>query len=177
MNILNKENIDEIVSVLNEGKICVLPTDTVYGLHCLAFDNKGIEKIHLLKKEDLNKPLINLISCKEDIKRFGISLNDIDNNIVDNYWPGPNTVIFKKDNGDTVSFRLPNDSFLISILEKTGPLVSTSANIHGLPSACDIEEASNYFEDNVDLYIDGGILNNPPSSIFKIEGGNIDKIR
>ncbi len=176
--VVGKKEKEKIIDFLKSGGVCVLPTDTVYGLHCLASNKKGIEKIHLLKKEEKDKPLINLISDKKDVSGFGIKVGESEKIIIDKYWPGPNTIIFGKNDGSTVSFRVPADKFLIEIIKRTGPLVSTSANIHGYPPAKNVDEAIEYFGDEIDLYVDGGNLGNPPSSIYKIEDdGGFTKIR
>ncbi len=76
-----------------------------------------------------------------------------------------------------MSFRFPKDKFLIEIMNKTGPLISTSANLHGRPHAMNIQQAFEYFGSSIDFYVNGGDLNNEPSSIYNIFDGRLEKIR
>lgn len=177
MRILKKNQISEISKLLLDGFVGVLPTDTVYGLHCLAHEDTLVKRIHDIKGEDYDKPLIVLISDYTDLVKFNVDLNEYENEIAKKYWPGHNTLIFTAKDGTTKSFRIPQDSFLTEVLKVTGPLVSTSANIHGKPQSNSINEACDYFGVTVDFYVDGGNLNNPPSSIYKIEGNNLIKLR
>jgi len=68
-----------------------------------------------------------------------------------------------------LAFRMPKQKKLLNILNKTGPLASTSANLSGQLPAKNIKEAEKYFGRKVDFYIDGGELNNTPSTIISIK--------
>lgn len=170
--ILKIAQIEQIAREILNKKIAVLPTDTIYGLHCLALEQSLINRIYELKQRPEKMPLITLISDISDLDNLGISLNNFEKDQTSKYWPGPNTLIINER-----SFRLPNNEFLNKLLQFTGPLVSTSANLHGQPNAKNVQEAQNYFGDGVDLYVDNGELNNPPSSIYKIEKDFVTKIR
>jgi len=170
-------DIDQVISLLKQRKIGVLPTDTIYGIHCLAGEDSLLSKVYELKGREENIPLITLISNTKELEKFGLVIGDFERKVMNQYWPGPNTLIFKNSLGGSKSFRLPKSSFLTSILIKTGPLISTSANIHGMPSSKNIHQAISYFGEKVDFYVDGGDLNNPPSSIYKLEQGSVTKIR
>lgn len=175
--ILKKSDIQEIIKLLKDGKIGILPTDTVYGIHCLSSNKDQVDKIHILKKEDVSIPLITLIDNVKYLSDFGVEIRAFEKDSISKYWPGTNTLIFITKEGGTKSFRIPSDDFLISILKETGPLVSTSANTHGGPTCLNIKGAIKYFGDGVDFYVDGGNLNSPPSNIYRIEKGSIIKIR
>jgi tRNA threonylcarbamoyl adenosine modification protein (Sua5/YciO/YrdC/YwlC family) len=177
MQIFDTNNLIEIIKLLNDGKIGVLPTDTIYGLHCSIFREASVQKIYELKGKDKNMPFITLISDQSELNKFNLILGDLEAELCKKYWPGPNTIIFQTKSGETRSFRVPDNSFLQSVLKQTGPLLSTSANTHGGMFSKDIKEATLYFGDNVDFYVDAGLLNNPPSSIYKIEGSSVHKIR
>lgn len=175
--VLNTTEVDKIVNLLKEGNIGVLPTDTIYGLHCLAERQDFIDKISDLKGREKTIPMITVISDEKDLTSFGIELGDFEKELVNKYWPGPNTLIFDTKDGGTRSFRIPDNDFLLSVLQKCGPLISTSANPHEMPFSKNISQAMEYFGDKVDFYVDGGELNNPPSSVYKISGGEVSKIR
>jgi L-threonylcarbamoyladenylate synthase len=171
------KDIDQIVMLLKEGKIGVLPTDTIYGLHCSATRQGLIDKVSDLKGREKIIPMITLISSEDEVSSLGIEVGELEKELMRKYWPGPNTFIFDAQDGSTKSFRLPKNNFLTSVLRETGPLISTSANPHEMPVSKDVNQAVNYFGEKVDFYVDGGVLDNPPSSIYKISKGLVTKIR
>ena len=167
-------------NLLAERKVGVIPTDTIYGISCLAFDKNSVEKIYKIKQRDFNKPFIILIPSIKDLNRFGISITSNEKIILNKYWPGPVSIVLNVEDEryeflhrgtKTLAFRLPDYSGLNKLLSRTGPLVSTSANISNTKSAKSIEEAIEIFKNTVDFYLDVGPLNNPPSKIIRIENG------
>jgi len=166
---------------LKSGKVGIIPTDTIYGISCLASSKENIEKIYEIKGRDYTKPFIVLISRIENLKEFGISPSDKESEILSKYWPGPVSIILdiKDDKFHylhrgkmSLAFRLPDDKKLIYILNKTGPLVSTSANISGLPTINGVMEAGEYFDKTLDFMLDIGPLSDrKPSRIIQIKNG------
>ncbi len=167
----------KISNLLLDKKVGVMPTDTIYGLHCLANDLASIDRIYQIKQRPDKMPFITLVENASCLVEFGVSLNDFLEEQINIHWPGPNTLIFKLNDGSTRSFRQPNNIFLQEILSQTGPLISTSSNIHGQPSAISIQEAQKYFDTQVDFYVDAGILNNPPSSVYDLSQNSLIKLR
>lgn len=171
---------------IREGKIGVLPTDTIYGLVCSAFAQRSVEEIYKLKGRKSDKPLIVLIASKDDLVKFGVVTNKSTNKVCDKYWPGPVSIIFPcKDEalsyihrgGETIAFRVPKPKWLRKLLLEVGPLVAPSANPEGQPPANDVNEAKRYFGNRVSFYINGGKLDSPPSTIISLVGGNEHQIR
>lgn len=174
--------------ILVQGGIAVLPTDTIYGLHCLATNKAGIERIYKLKGRDTSKPFIVLISSLDDLKLFGVKLDDKLKKLLKDYWPGPNSIIFPIPDADgefvylhrgtnSLAFRLPAYKPLTELLHQTGPLVSTSANPSGHPPAPDISTAKGYFGKKVDFYFDAGKLIGTPSRVYALRNGDLEQIR
>lgn len=177
MNIYNTFEISEISQDLLNGNVVCMPTDTIYGLHCIFGHQSAIEKIYKIKQRPLNLPLITIISKDYDITQFGIYPDFEQKIILGNYWPGNNTIIFELEDGGTVSLRKPDNNFLDKILSVTGPLISTSANMHGSPNIKTINEAASLFGEQVDSYVDGGRLEGKPSNIYKLHGSELIKQR
>jgi L-threonylcarbamoyladenylate synthase len=117
MQVLKFKHIDKIVDAINTNKACVVETDTVMGV--LAKDPKIIYE---LKKRDQAKKLILFIPSRKQVT----GLSSEHNALINQFWPGQLTIIFKG-----VGYRLPNHPKLIKIIEKTGPLYSSSANLSG----------------------------------------------
>ncbi len=175
--LLTPDKTAQIADLLLAGNIGVLPTDTVYGLHCLAQDITLRQEIIDLKGRDAKMPMITLISSIAQLANYDLAIGKFEQTAIATYWPGPNTLIFKTSTGETLSFRLPANPFLTDILNRTGPLISTSANLHGKPHATTIQQAQDYFGAKVDFYVDGGELTNAPSSVYKVYDGVLEKLR
>lgn len=78
----------------------------------------------------------------------------------------------------SLAVRIPDDKVLLELLERTGPLLTSSANLPDQPVSSNIAEARNYFGDNVDFYVDGGDLSDhQPSTIIRIIDDAIEIIR
>jgi L-threonylcarbamoyladenylate synthase len=170
------KKLDESVDRIKAGEIGVIPTDTVYGLAGSALLPHTIEKIYTIKKRDRTKPMIVLTREMRDLDQFGISLTNQMTDFLQQYWPGPVSIVLPCHNPNLeylhrgtegIAFRLPGSEELREFLLKTGPIVATSANPQSEPIATTIEEARDYFHDQVDFYVDGGPINNQPSTIIR----------
>ena len=179
---------DDIITILKNGGVGILPTDTIYGLVGLALSKKAVEKIYQLKKRGPAKPFIILIADIEDLKKFGVALDESAKNILDKFWPGPVSVILRcpklksglsylRPLNKTLAFRCPKDKRLNNLLKETGPLVAPSANPERLPPAETIKQAKEYFGDKVDFYLDAGTIKSAPSALIALQGGQIEILR
>lgn len=160
------QKIKNIIKILKNGGVGVMPTDTIYGLVGSAFRKKAVARIYKIKKRNKKKKLIILISSINDLKKFGIqpSLIRANRRILEKVWPGKVSVILSG-----IAFRLPAKKSLIEIIKKTGPLVAPSANPEGLKPAENVSQAKKYFSDKVDFYLSGGTLKGKPSTLIKID--------
>ncbi|MFA6325393.1 MAG: L-threonylcarbamoyladenylate synthase [Candidatus Paceibacterota bacterium] len=177
---LNEKN---AIDILKNGGIGVIPTDTVYGLVGSALSKEIVERIYKVKGRDVKKPFVVLISSLNDLKKFGISVQSS----LNKYWPGKISIVLPCKNKKfiylhrgmkSIAFRLPSKKSLVEILKKTGPLVSTSANLSYLKSAENINEAKKYFKNDVDFYLPGGTLKGKPSVLIKFDkNGEVEVLR
>ena len=176
----------EIIRILKEGGVGVLPTDTIYGLVGCALSEPTVARVYQVRKRKPEKPLIILIGAIKDLRLFGISEESEEVKIAQKSWPGKVSIILPCDDSrfeylhrgtKTLAFRFPDKQELLDILEKTGPLVAPSANREGEPPAVTIQEAKDYFGNEIDFYEDGGVIKSEPSAIFKITGRETTIIR
>lgn len=187
---INKAQVDLAISYFNIGKVVVYPTDTVYGLGCLATDAKAIKKIYAIKKREKNKPLLILAKNLETIKKYCFLNKKQENYIKEARLEGkPVSFVLKKKGKlpkelsggkDSIAVRLPDllkNHFLTKILEGVeGPIVSTSFNISGKKILGDLRDLENYFkEEKPDLVIDAGIIKTEPSRLVDIR--DLDDIK
>lgn len=176
----------EIAEILKSGGVGVLPTDTMYGIVGSALNKKAVAKIYSLRKRNLKKPLIVLISGYSDLLKLGIKLKLSEGKLLKKIWPAPVSVILpcQKESlkylhrgTKALAVRMPKNKFLISILSQTGPLVAPSANLEGQPPAKTIKEAKKYFGDRVDFYFDAGKKAIIPSTLIEIKKTGIQILR
>ena len=176
----------DVAELLMQGGVGVLPTDTLYGLVGSALDPDVVARIYDLKERDPEKPLIVLISDIEQLESFGVVLSDEIEDMLGAYWPGPNTLILPTvdeqfsyiDRGTgAIAFRLPASEELRDLIREVGPLVAPSANKEGMPPARNTDEAKQYFGTDVDFYVDGGDLDNKPSTIIAFDGDEVITVR
>jgi L-threonylcarbamoyladenylate synthase len=184
---LNKTKIKEIGLMLKKGQIGVFLSDTIYGIFTSALNKNSIEKIYTIRKRSIDKPMIILISSFVDLEFLGISVTQKIESILKKVWPGPVSVILDCESSDlkylhrgtnSLAFRIPNNEFLLSLLNESGPLVAPSANFEGDSPAPNITLAKQYFGDEVDFYIDGGEAPiSKPSTLIKIVNDEIELLR
>ena len=176
------KTLEEVIEKLKNGKVSVLPTDTIYGLVGSALSKKVVERIYRLKKRDPKKPMIILISSIDDLDLFEIEVTPQIKRILKKLWPGKVSIIlpsllkkfsYLHRGAKTLAFRLPQLKWLRNLLKETGPLVAPSANPEGLPPAVTVSQAREYFGENVDFYLDGGELSGSPSTLIQIKKGKI----
>ena len=168
------------------GSVGIMPSDTVYGIFARALNSASVERIYSIKKRDLNKPFIILISDISDLDTLGIKLSDRQFSFVNKYWPGPLSLIFDcKDSKleylhrrtNSLAIRLPKDDWLRSLIKITGPLVAPSANLQNFPTVKIIDEAVNIFGDKVDFYVNGGICEGKPSTLVRFNNNKFEVLR
>lgn len=161
--------------ILKNGGLVILPTDTLYGIVTSALIPKAVERVFQLRKRNRDKAVIILISDQTGLEQFSIELDERGWDFLRSVWPGkvtvalPTTALSDWDHlhrgTNSIAFRVPANDALCNLLKQTGPLIAPSANIAGLPPATTITAAQEYFGDQVDLYIDGGVRESHPSTL------------
>ncbi|MCR5495707.1 MAG: threonylcarbamoyl-AMP synthase [Treponema sp.] len=168
--------IEKCVKFLQEEKVLILPTDTVYGFSGII--GKTDSLIRKIKGRAENKPFIVLISQAEDLKEI---TDDCIPEKLMKFWPGPLTVIVndKKNPGNTVAVRCPGDQWLRKVIKLCGsPIYSTSVNRSGSPVLGKLEEIRKEFEEEVSMIVENGdAKSSVPSTIVKIEGDTYSIVR
>jgi L-threonylcarbamoyladenylate synthase len=147
------EQVRQAADVLASGQVAALPTDTVYGLSCLADDAAAIARLFAIKRRLPGKPFIILVSSLAMAKRFCL-VSRRQEAYLRSVWPGPVTVILDARPGtlpvaffsETVAVRLPRNRFLLKLLRLLRrPIISTSCNISGEAVLRDIAGLEEYF--------------------------------
>ncbi len=176
----------DIVKILQNGGIGVVPTDTIYGLVGSAFSEQAVRRIYKVRGRNPNKPCIILISSISDLKKFGVSDSAIKTHreIFEKVWPGKVSLILPIEKSfyrklkylhrgtKTLAFRLPKKKSLINLLQKTDSLIAPSANPEGKSSARSVSEAKKYFRQKVDFYVSEGTKSSKPSTLISLTKEN-----
>ncbi len=163
------------IKFLDEGKIICYPTDTVYGIGCRINFIESVKKIFEIKKRDITKPLsvaiYDLNTAKEFVKLDDKAEKFVKENLVKIYT----FIVPKTDkisdiitaNKDAVGIRIINNEIVKSLTEKY-PIITTSANISGNPSAKNFEEIDERIKNKVDLILTGECKYKIPSTIIDL---------
>lgn len=163
--VINPRNVDEAALCLKNGGTVVFPTETVYGLGADAFNPDAIDKIYQAKGRPSDNPLIIHISQTSDIDKLVSCVSTDARLLIDAFWPGPLTLVFKKrpevlakvtGGLDTVAVRFPSNKFATELIAKSGVFVAApSANLSGSPSPTVCEDVISDLDGRVDYIIDG----------------------
>ncbi len=163
---INEDNLDEIIKAYKDGEVIAFPTETVYGLGANIYDDEAIGKIYQAKNRPKDNPLIahigNISQLESLVKEIPIKAKLL----IDSFWPGPLTIIFKKNKDisqiataglDTIGIRMPDHPVIETILIKGNlVLVAPSANISGSPSPTTMKHVLADLDSLIYGIIDGG---------------------
>jgi L-threonylcarbamoyladenylate synthase len=171
-----------VAQALTRGSVGVIPTDTVYGLVCLAANEQSVARLYALKRRE-RKPGTLIAANTDQLIELGIKKRYL--TAVDRFWPGSVSIIiptpelsYLRQDVSGLAVRVPGMELVSELLSKTGPLITTSANQPGEPTSSNVAEAQVYFGDAVDFYVDGGDLSGlPPSTLIRIIDDSIEVLR
>ena len=165
---------------VRRGELVVLPTDTVYGVGADAFDPAAVRRLLKAKGRGREMPPPVLVSAATTLDALAVGIPGYARALVEHFWPGPLTLVCTQqsslqwDLGDTrgtVAVRMPDHELVLEILERTGPLAVSSANITGRPPAADADAAEEMLGEDVSVIIDGGpARGDQPSTIVDVTG-------
>lgn len=159
---------------VRRGELVVIPTDTVYGVAADAFSPAAVQKLLDAKGRTRQSPPPVLVPGVATLEALAAEVPDAVRKLVDAFWPGGLTIVLPAqpslawDLGDTdgtVAVRMPNNRIALELLEETGPLAVSSANLTGKPAATTAQDAMDMLGDSVDVYLDGGSSESTASTI------------
>jgi L-threonylcarbamoyladenylate synthase len=157
--------LDAATEAVRRGEAIILPTDTVYGIGCDAFDASAVAAMMAAKGRDRQAPPPVLVHSADAAASLASEFPPQAAALADAFWPGGLTLIVKArptltwDLGETkgtVALRVPNHPVALALLARTGPLAVTSANLTGEPPATTAEEAEHALGGSVAIVLDGG---------------------
>ncbi|HMB24982.1 MAG TPA: L-threonylcarbamoyladenylate synthase, partial [Anaerolineales bacterium] len=160
----SSDTISRAYQILQMGGLVAFPTDTVYGVGALAFDEKAVESIYTAKDRPVEKAIPILISDPGDLEKIGIDIPRAARQLASRFWPGPLTLLVPKrldlpesvSATSTVGVRVPDHEVARSLLRLAGPMAVTSANVSGAQSPATSQEVYEQLWGRIALIIDGG---------------------
>jgi tRNA threonylcarbamoyl adenosine modification protein (Sua5/YciO/YrdC/YwlC family) len=150
---------------LGRTELAVIPTDTVYGIAANAFSAEAVQSLLNAKGRDRQSPPPVLIANLNMARALVESLPDAAIKLAETFWPGALTMILRAqpslqwDLGETrgtVALRVPDHKIALALIEETGPLAVSSANLTGQPAATTCKQAFDYLDKSVAVFLDGG---------------------
>ncbi len=172
--------IEQATDAVRRGELVVLPTDTVYGLGTDAFSPEAVAGLLMAKGRGRDLPVPVLVGSPRTLDGIASGLSPTARDLVEAFWPGGLTIVARVqptlrwdlgETGGTVAVRMPLHPVAIELLQATGPMAVSSANISGQPPATTVEEAMDQLGETVTVYLDGGPSGEPvPSSIVDVTG-------
>ncbi|MBV6396362.1 MAG: Threonylcarbamoyl-AMP synthase [Anaerolineales bacterium] len=152
------------LQILRGGGLVAFPTDTIYGVGSLAFDQAAIESIYIAKDRPLEKAIPILIGEVSDLEKIARDIPPLALRLAARCWPGPLTIVLPKhprlpaavSSTATVGVRVPDHPVARHLLRAAGPLAVTSANLSGRENPRSALEVMSQLQGRIPLVVDGG---------------------
>jgi len=180
---LNNWHLNQAARIILSGGVIAYPTEAVYGLGCLPYDYSAVERILKIKNRPVDKGLILVAANVEQLAAYVVFPDEIIRQRVLSTWPGPVTWVLParlevpdwlRGRHNTIAVRVSNHDAIRKLCEKTGPLVSTSANPANRPPAISALKVRDYFGQSLDYILQASIgSNRRPTEIRDALSGKI----
>jgi len=153
------------LEILFNGGLVAFPTDTVYGLGALIFDEMAVSRISDVKGRTTEKAIPILIGDHSQLTLVSDNITLQCQTLARCFWPGPLTIVMPRNKKipeavsplPTVGVRIPNFTAVIELLKKTGPMAVSSANLAGMGSSSTVQGVLTQLEGKIPLILDGGV--------------------
>lgn len=177
--------LEQAADAVRRGELVVLPTDTVYGLGADAFSHEAVGELLAAKGRGRDMPVPVLVGSPRTLDGIATALSPTARELVQAFWPGGLTLVARVqpslqwdlgDTGGTVAVRMPLHPVAIELLQVTGPMAVSSANVTGRPPATTVDEAIAQLGESVSVYLDGGPCGEPVASTIVDVTGPVPRL-
>jgi L-threonylcarbamoyladenylate synthase len=156
--------IQHAIDVLRNGGIIAFPTDTVYGLAAPIDNEDSIDRLYVAKGRNNTKAIAVLLGNPDQLDQVATDLSDSAKKIAQHFWPGPLTMVVPRHPAlpeilaplPTIGVRIPDHPVALALLNATGPLAVTSANLSGQTNTMTAKQVLKQLKGHFHLLIDGG---------------------
>jgi L-threonylcarbamoyladenylate synthase len=172
--------------LLLEDRLVAFPTDTVYGLGALAFNSGAIDQLYQVKGRDTAKAIAVLVGGISALKQVTGVMGPMAERLAQRFWPGPLTLVVSRHPDlpanlsplPTIGVRMPDHPVALELLNLTGPLAVTSANLSGASNASTAQQVFDQLYGRVPLILDGGQTpGGQPSTVVDCTGEQLVILR
>ncbi|WP_158855279.1 L-threonylcarbamoyladenylate synthase [Halorhabdus sp. CUG00001] len=180
---VSEQRLQAAAEAVDSGGLVVYPTETVYGLGADALDPEAVEAVFAAKDRDRTDP-ISLGVPDVSTAREHVEAGERERAFMEAFLPGPVTVVVRR-GGDVpdaltagrerVGVRVPEHDLARRLLEQTGPLTATSANVSGRESATRAEDVDREIRDAAGVVLDGGDTAGQASTVVDVSDGTIHR--
>ena len=161
--------------LIRGGGVIAFPTDTVYGLGAAADDEIARKRIYRINGRPVGLPLILMVAAESQLEGW-VHVDSRAEGFIRRWWPGPLTLILHAKGGGTLGVRIPKHKVALDLLRAAGPLMTTSANLHGKDPAMTAEEAG--LLPGITAVLDGGAApGGTASSVVDLTGPEVHVLR
>jgi len=177
--------VERAAALLSEGRLVVAPTETRYGLLARADDAAAVERLYAVKGRRPEAPLAMFVDGIAGLEQYG-EMTPVSRRLAERFLPGPLTLVLtaKRETelpvvqDGRIGLRVSSSSVIAAILARVAyPLTATSANLSGAGETETLEEIVDAFGDRVALYLDGGRLEGPVSTVLLCEEERTEILR
>ena len=137
----DRAGLTRAAQLIRGGGVVAFPTDTVYGLGAAADDEIARRRIYRIKGRPVGLPLILMVAAESQLEGW-VHTDSRAEAFIHKWWPGPLTLILHAVGGGTLGVRIPKHNVALELIRFAGPLMTTSANLHGKEPAMTAEEAA-----------------------------------
>ena len=183
-----QEGLASAAELLDHGGLAAFPTDTVYGIGCRADDAEAIGRLFAAKRRPVDKQVPILAASLEQAAAFGYLVDERVRSVAARWWPGPLTIVLRAqpaavgnaDQTPSQAFRVPDHPVALALIERSGPLATSSANRSGEPETYDADDVMVAFADDdlLDAVVDGGrVSGGVASTVIDLTGASARILR
>ena len=189
VDITNGDRADHLargLKSIRDGYVIVVPLEHGYVYACNAFSHFAVRAMHVLRGDALGVVSQVIIPTAKTAQGLSRSMRDDVQQITNTFWPGLLSINVKPQVGlawdlgdaqrlDLISLRMPQEGFVLDLMQKSGPLAIASITSNGLPTLLDVERFEN---SGVDVIFDGGHLPaGPRTTVLNVSDDGIELIR
>ncbi|MFQ5499444.1 MAG: L-threonylcarbamoyladenylate synthase [Candidatus Zixiibacteriota bacterium] len=163
--------VDRVTSALESGGLVVAPTETQYALMARADSQEAIDRVYRVKRRPASMPTSVFVRSVTAAQTYG-KLNRIAAKLAESYLPGPLTLVVPSNGLEQVApdgrigLRVSSSAFIMALTTQAGfPITATSACLSGQPQKATAADIATEFVGDVELYIDGGVLDGQASTV------------
>jgi L-threonylcarbamoyladenylate synthase len=160
--------------LLREGRVGLVPTETVVGL---VADIRGLPRLFEIKERDPDKPIAILCPSAESALLSFREVQSLAWTLAERFWPGPLTLVLDAASGETIGLRVADHRAVQEILARRGPMYATSANLSGRTAPTALKHVDPRVASAVDFAVPGTPGTGEASAVVSLSGGRVELLR